>query len=176
MAATTMHWKRKMDLGFSTEEWKSHGWWIKGERDSNAPPKHCANLFIGKEPIGTIPNTALEFCAGAILSISIGVTEQPHFFITTRSFADGRTICTYTLRCGNMLRPIDRISKAKDVIKELEQVALWWNTIPRDEQKRRQTMSKRGSETPPELHYRVEEMFAAARVSERRNFPQLSAL
>lgn len=156
---------KKRKIGFNTDEWKAHGWWIQGERGEAAAPRHQARLFIGKEPLGTKITPGLEFCAGTVLAISIGNSGQSHFFVTTRSSADKKTEVTYTLHCSNILRPISQLSKASDVLLHLDQVAHWWNELSVEEKRRRELISKRGSETPIGLHNEVEQMFAAARVS-----------
>ena len=157
--------QRKHRIGFITEEWKSHGWWIEGERGETAAPRHQAHLFIGKEPLGTKITPGLEFCAGSVLAISAGSSGQPHFFVTTQSVADLKTEVTYTLQCSNILRPISQLSKASDVLQNLDQVAHWWDELSVEEKRRRELISKRGSQTPIGLHKEVEQMFAAARVS-----------
>jgi hypothetical protein len=104
----------------ASEEWKSHGWWIDGERGPSALPKQCAQLYIDKEPIKTHMSTSYEFNAGTVLSISIRNSGQDHFFITTRSHDDGVTKKNFTLLSLNMLRPLSRKSKAKDILENLE--------------------------------------------------------
>jgi hypothetical protein len=66
--------KRKGRAAFSLEEFKESGWRIKGERGPSAPPKQCAKLFIGKEPVKSDPQLGFEVCVGTILSISIGAS------------------------------------------------------------------------------------------------------
>jgi hypothetical protein len=155
--------KRKGRAAFSFEEFKEHGWWIQGERGPSAAPKHCAKLFIGKEPIKSDPQPGLEVCAGTILSISIGASGQEHFYITTPSAADTVTKVTYMLRTTYMLQPVSQTSKAKDLLERLDTVATWWMQVPPAEQWRRQTMSQRGEMTPPEQHASIERIYAVHR-------------
>ena len=115
--------KRKGRAAFSLEEFKDSGWRIEGERGPSAPPMQCAKLFIGKEPIKSDLQPGLEFCAGTILSISIGASGHEHFYITTRSSTDDITEVTYMLRTTYMLRPVGRTSKAKDLLERLDIVA-----------------------------------------------------
>jgi hypothetical protein len=82
-------------------------------------------MFIGKEPIATIPNTSLELLGGTILSLIIGVSRQHHFYIITYSIADGKPEVTYTLLCSNLLQHMVRVSKSKDLLEHLDQVARW---------------------------------------------------
>jgi hypothetical protein len=157
--------KRKGRAAFSSEEFKESGWWIEGERGPSAPPKSCAKLFIGKEPVKSDPQPGLEVCAGTILSISIGASGQEHFYITTRSAANAITEVTYMLKTTNMLRPVSRTSKAKDLLERLDTVATWWMQVPPAEQRRRETMSRRGEMTPPEQHGSIERIYAAHRAA-----------
>jgi hypothetical protein len=142
--------KRKGRAAFSSEEFKESGWRIEGERGPSAPPKQCAKLFIGKEPVR---------------SISIGASGQEYFYITTRSAADAVTEVTYMLKTTNMLRPVSRKSKAKDLLERLDTVATWWMQVPPAEQWRRETMSQRGEMTPPEQHTAIERIYAAHRAA-----------
>jgi hypothetical protein len=118
-------WAARIDAGF-----KEHGWWIQWERGLTAPLKYCAQLFIGKEPLSIDMTTTFEIPAETILSISIGRSGQPHFYITTKSHEDGITHVTYMLLVANMLRPISRTSKAKDLLEGLDMMASWWIEIP----------------------------------------------
>jgi hypothetical protein len=146
---TTVYGKpnRKGRAAFSSEEFKESGWRIQGERGPTAPLKYCAKLFIGKEPVKSDPQPGLEVCAGTILSISIGASGQEHFYITTRSAADAVTEVTYMLKTTNMLRPVSRTSKAKDLLDRLD------------------TVSRRGEMTPPEQHASIERIYAAHRAA-----------
>jgi hypothetical protein len=157
--------KRKGRVAFSSEEFKESGWRIQGERGPSAPPKYCAKLFIGKEHVKSDPQPGLEVCAGTILSISIGASRQEHFYITTRSAADAVTEVTYMLKTTNMVRPVSRTSKAKDLLERLDTVATWWMQVPPAEQRRRETMSRRGEMTPPEQHTSIEHIYAAHRAA-----------
>jgi hypothetical protein len=157
--------KRKGRAAFSSEEFKESGWRIEGERGPSAPPKQCAKLFIGKEPVRSDPQPGFEVCAGTILSISIGASGQEYFYITTRSAADAVTEVTYMLKTTNMLRPVSRKSKAKDLLERLDTVATWWMQVLPAEQWRRETMSQRGEMTPPEQHTAIERIYAAHRAA-----------
>jgi hypothetical protein len=157
--------KRKGRAAFSSEEFKESGWRIEGERGPSAPPKQCAKLFIGKEPVRSDPQPGFEVCAGTILSISIGASGQEYFYITTRSAADAVTEVTYMLKTTHMLRPVSRTSKAKDLLERLDTVASWWMQVPPAEQWRRQTMSQRGEMTPPEHHASIERIYTAHRAA-----------
>ena len=157
--------KRKGRAAFSSEEFKESGWRIEGERGPSAPPKYSVMLFIGKELVKSDPQPGLEFCAGTILSISIGASGQEHFYITTRSATDAVTEVTYMLKTTNLLRPVSRTSKAKDLLERLDTVATWWMQVPPAEQRRRQTMSQRGEMTPPEQHASIESIYAAHRAA-----------
>jgi hypothetical protein len=79
-------------------------------------------------------STGYEFNAGTVLSISIGNSGQDHFFITTRSHDDGVTEKNFILLSSNMLRPLSRKSKAKDILENLDIVATWWSQVPPYEQ------------------------------------------
>jgi hypothetical protein len=157
--------KRKGRAAFSSEEFKESGWWIEGERGPSAPPKQCAKLFIGKEPVRSDPQPGFEVCAGTILSISIGASGQEYFYITTRSAADAVTEVTYMLKTTNMLRQVSRTSKAKDLLERLDTVTTWWMQVPPAEHWRRETMSRRGEMTPPKQHAAMERIYAAHRVA-----------
>jgi hypothetical protein len=61
--------KKKGKAAFSSEEFKEHGWRIQGERGPSAPPKQCAKLFIGKEPIKSDPQPGFEVCANTMYSL-----------------------------------------------------------------------------------------------------------
>jgi hypothetical protein len=89
MATLQRNAKRKSLAAMTNAGFKEHGWWIQGERGPTAPPKRCAQLFIGMEPLSIGLTTAFEIPAGTILSIFIGRSGQPHFYITTRSYEDG---------------------------------------------------------------------------------------
>jgi hypothetical protein len=167
MATLQRNAKRKSLAAMTNAGFKEHGWWIQGERGPTAPPKHCAQLFIGKEPLSIGLTTALEIPVGTILSISIGRSGQPHFYITTRSHDDGITQVTYMLLVANMLRPISRTSKAKDLLEGLDTMASWWAEIPPYEQRRRLTMSMRGRETTFDQQHSVEMLYAAHRARPR---------
>jgi hypothetical protein len=158
-----LKWKGR--AAFFLEEFKEHGWRIQGERGASTTPKHCAKLFIGKEPIKSDPQPGFEVCAGTILSISIGASGQEHFYITTRSATDAVMEVTYMLRTTYILRPVSRTSKAKDLLERLDTVAMWWMLVPPAEQWRRQTMSQRGEMTPPEQHASIESIYAAHRAA-----------
>ena len=157
--------KRKGRAAFTSEEFKESGWRIEGERGPSAPPKYSAKLFIGKEPVKSDPQPGLEFCAGTIHSISIGASGQEHFYITTRSAANAVTEVTYMLKTTNLLRLVSRTSKAKDLLERLDIVATWWMQVPLAEQRRRETMSRRGEMTPPEQHASIESIYAAHRAA-----------
>jgi hypothetical protein len=157
--------KRKGRAAFSLEEFKESGWRIEGERGPSAPPKYCAKLFIGKEPVKSDPQPGFEVCAGTVLSISIGTSGQEHFYITTHSAADAVTEVTYMLKTTNMLRPVSRMSKAKDLLERLDTVATWWMQVPPAEQRRRETMSRRGEMTPPKQHASIERIYATHRAA-----------
>jgi hypothetical protein len=152
--------KRKGRATFSSEEFKESGWRIKGERGPSAPSKQCAKFFIGKEPIKSDPQLGFEVCASTLFSISIGMSGQEHFYITTRSAGDTVTEVTYMLKTTHMLRPMSRTSKAKDILERLDTVASWWMQVPPAEQWRRQTMSRRGELTLPEHHVSIERIYA----------------
>jgi hypothetical protein len=166
MAAVEGKKKRKRRAGLASEEYKSHGWWIQGEKGPSAPPKQCAQLYIGKEPIHTHMGTGLEVNKGRVVSISIGISGQEHFFITTN---DGVKERNFTLLSSNMLRPVSRKSKAQDVLENLDTVAMWWSQVPPYEQRRREVMSKRGQETRVEEHGSVERLYAKWRVTPRKS-------
>jgi hypothetical protein len=153
--------KQKGRAAFSSEEFKESGWRIQGKRGPSAPPKYCAKLFIGKEPVKSDPQPGFEVCVSTILSISIGASGQEHFYITTRSAADAITEVTYMLKTTNMMRPVNRTSKAKDLLERLDMAATWWMQVPPAEQWRRETMSWRGEMTPLEQHASIEHIYAA---------------
>jgi hypothetical protein len=98
---------------------------IEGERGPSVPLKQCAKLFIGKEPVKSDPQLGFEVCTSTILSISICVSRQEYFYITTRSAVDAITEVTYMLKTTNMLRPMNQASKAKDLLERLDMVASW---------------------------------------------------
>jgi hypothetical protein len=56
---------------------------------------------------------------------------------------------------------VSRTSKAKDLLERLDTVATWWMQVPPAEQRRRETMSRRGEMTPPEQHAAIERIYAA---------------
>jgi hypothetical protein len=58
MAAVEGKKKRKRRASLTSEEYKSHGWW----------------LYIGKEPIHTHMGTGLEVNKERVVSISIGIS------------------------------------------------------------------------------------------------------
>jgi hypothetical protein len=60
------------------------------------------------------------------------------------------------LKTTNMLRPVSRTSKVKDLLERLDTVASWWMKVPLVEQRRRQTMSQKGELTPPDQHASIE--------------------
>ena len=126
--------KRKSLAAMTNAGFKEYGWWIQGEWGLTSPLKHCVQLFFGKELVSIGLTTALEIPAGTILSISIGRSRQPHFYIMTRFHEDGITQVTYMLLEANMLRPISRMSKAKDLLEGLDTMASWWAKIPPYEQ------------------------------------------
>jgi hypothetical protein len=165
MATVYRKLKRKGRAAFSSEEFKESGWRIQGERGASAPSKYSAKLFIGKEPVKSDPQPSFEVCAGTILSISIGASGQEHFYITTRSTADAITEVTYMLKTTNMLWPMSRTLKAKDLLERLDTVATWWMQVPPAEQWRRETISRRREMTPPEQHASIERIYAAHRAA-----------
>jgi hypothetical protein len=154
-----LKWKGR--TAFSSEEFKESGWRIHGERGPSAPPKYCAKIFIGKEPVKLDPQLGFEVCASTILSISIGASGQEHFYITTRSATDAVTEVTYMLKTTNMLRPVSRTSKAKDLLERLDTVATWWMQVLPAEQWRRKTMLRKGEMTLPKQHASIECIYAA---------------
>jgi hypothetical protein len=117
-------------------------------------------LFIGKEALRIDLSTGFEVSAGTILSISIGRSRQPHFYITARSQVNGVTEVTFMLKVANMLRPISCTSKAKDLLEGLDTMASWWTNIPPYEQRRRLTMSMRGKEMVVNQQCSVERLYA----------------
>jgi hypothetical protein len=169
MATVEGKFKRKRRVAHASQEFKSHGWWIEGERGPSAPPNQCARLYIGKEPIGIHMNTGLELCHGKVLSISIGSSGQDHFFITTKSDDDGVTEKNFTLLSSNILRPMSRKSKAKDILENLDTVATWWSKVPPYQQRMREVMSKRGQQTPLQDHGAVERLYARWRVTPHKS-------
>jgi hypothetical protein len=69
------------------------------------------------------------------------------------------------LKTTNMLRPVSRTSKAKDLLERLDTMANWWMQVPPAEQRRRETMSRREEMTPPEQHASIERIYAAHRAT-----------
>jgi hypothetical protein len=61
MATTKRNTKWKSQATLTIKEFKFRGWWIQGEWGPTALPKHCVQLFVGKEPIATNPNKGLNF-------------------------------------------------------------------------------------------------------------------
>jgi hypothetical protein len=158
--------KRKRRAGLASQEYKSHDWWIEGERGPSAPPKQCAQLYIRKEPIHLHMGTGLEVNKGRVVSISIGISGQEHFFITTN---DGVKEGNFTLLSSNMLRPVSRKSKAQDVLKNLDIVATCWSQVPPYEQRMQEVMSKREQQTRVDEHGSVERLYAKWRVTPHKS-------
>jgi hypothetical protein len=61
----------------------------------------------------------------------------------------------------DMLWPVSRTLKAKDLLERLDTVATWWMQVSPAEQWRRETMSRREEMTPPEQHASIERIYAA---------------
>jgi hypothetical protein len=71
------------------------------------------------------------------------------------------------LLVANMVRPINRTSKAKDLLEGLDTMASWWTEIPPYEQRRRLTMSMRGRKTAFDQQQSLEMLYAAHRARPR---------
>jgi hypothetical protein len=110
--------------------------------------------------------TCLEVDKRRVVSISIDISGQEHFFITTN---DGVKERNFTLLSSNMFCPVSRKSKAQDVLENLDTGATWWNQVPPYEQHRQEVMSKRGQQTRMDEHGSVERLYAKWRVTPHKS-------
>jgi hypothetical protein len=140
-------------------------WWIEGERGPSAPPKQCMQLYIGKEPIKTHMSTCFEFNVRIVILLSIRNSGQDHFFINTKSHDDAMIEKNFTLLSLNMLHPLSRKSKAKDILENLDIVATWWSQVLPYEQRWREVMSKKGQQTQEQDHETMEILYAKWQVT-----------